>query len=132
MPLALYGLMVLFSFQLFIPYALSILFGYLFTAGWFDKLRPSSAFLARLEAEGGLLHSVSRSSGWVLAGTTGHDTWIPVNAGAETARSSHPPADIEQPSGFGRMFGRSQNNYQPLSTNDDSQHSAEMVSTKLI
>jgi membrane associated rhomboid family serine protease len=114
-PLALYFIICLFS-GFVLSYALSMVVGYGFMKGYFDKLRPSSHYLQELETTG-WLHSVSRSRytsysyfitllnviysydfsvlnwpytlfytiffvinrGWVLAGTLGHDSWIPVS-----------------------------------------------------
>lgn len=122
--------MVLLSGQLLIHYALSILFGYLFTKGYLDKLRPSSYFLERLEQEGGIFHYGSRQPGWVLAGVAlGHDAWIAVNANNSTVRDNHPTTSggtstgSSGPSGFS-MFGGRGGGYQPVPTNnaDDSVH----------
>jgi hypothetical protein len=77
-PVILYVLICLFS-GFVLSYALSLLVGYLWMKGALDRFKPSSQYLELLEAEGGWLYSVSRSSGWVLAGTLGHDAWIPVN-----------------------------------------------------
>jgi hypothetical protein len=77
-PVILYVLICLFS-GFVLSYALSLLVGYLWMRGALDRFKPSSQYLEQLEAEGGWLHSASRSSGWVLAGTLGHDAWIPVN-----------------------------------------------------
>lgn len=121
-PLLLYAIICLFSGFL-LSYALSMLIGYLWSKGHLDRIRPSSVYLSDLEAPGGWLHYISRSrscsfalkcvsffiyiyrSGWVLAGTLGHDAWIPVataedpeEGGAQQA--SAPP----QPRGGG-FFG---------------------------
>jgi hypothetical protein len=128
--------MVLLSGSLLISYALSIVVGYFFSKGTFDKLKPSSAFLQKLENEGGLLHGVSRCYGYVLSGVSlGHDSWIPVNASLFTVRDAHqqqqqpqqgsslsssqgrsigtigsvnsaPPSGGNQPTGFNMFNGR--------------------------
>jgi hypothetical protein len=80
-PLALYVLFSLFGGPQ-LDYAISILVGYMYSKGYLDRLKPTSYYLEELEASGGLLHNVSRGSGWVLAGASlGHDAWIPVNQG---------------------------------------------------
>ena len=80
MPFALYLLFSLFSGPQ-LSYAVSILVGYLHFHGYMDRLKPSSYFYEELESSVGMLNSVSRSRGWVLAGSAlGHDAWIPVNA----------------------------------------------------
>eukprot|EP01036_Dinobryon_divergens_P022112 gene22112-30346_t len=93
-PLALYGIFALFGGPQ-LDLLVAILAGYLHSQGHFDKVKPSSYQLEQLEAAGpgpggllrGLLHSVSRSRGWVLAGAAlGHDAWIAVNAN-EVGRS---------------------------------------------
>ena len=113
--------MVLLSAQLLMSYALSIAFGYFFTKGYLDRLRPSSFFLERQEQEGGVFHRVSRQPGWVLAGTLGHDPWIAVNANG--VRDTHPATSSSGsggtgPSGFS-MFGGRGNGYQPVPTTSD-------------
>jgi hypothetical protein len=100
--------MVLLSGSLLISYALSIVVGYFFSKGAFDNLKPSSAFLQRLENEGGLLHSVSRSYGYVLSGVAlGHDSWIPVNASLFTVRDAHQQQQQQQGSTTSSAQGRS-------------------------
>lgn len=128
MPLALYLFMVVLSAQLFIGYALSIAFGYVFVKGYLDTLKPSSYFIERLEQEGGIFRYGSRQPGWVLAATLGHDPWIALNASSSTVRDSHPAtsgggAGPTGPSGFS-MFGGRGSGYQPVPTNmdDDSAH----------
>jgi hypothetical protein len=125
MPLALYLFMVVLSAQLFIGYGLSIFVGYLFTKGLLDRLRPSSAYLQSLEAEGRLLHRASRQSGWFTTGS--HESWVPVNAHDTIVRDTHQPQTAQsqgqqgqgqQPSGFS-MFGRSPAGYQPVATAND-------------
>lgn len=119
MPLALYLLICLFSgFQL--SYALSICVGYLAVKGHLDRFRPSSYYLEQLESNGGWLHSMSRSRGYVLAGASlGHDAWIPINA-AE-------PQSVEQQTGFGGM-----SNSMNESTSEFSSKPKETVSVFLL
>lgn len=78
-PLVLYAFFSLFS-GLDLGFAISMGVGYLYFKGYLDRIKPTSYFLESLEAPNGILHSVSRSRGWVLAGgALGHDAWIPVN-----------------------------------------------------
>lgn len=86
MPLALYGLIVLFSgFEL--AYALSIVVGFLYQRGHLDRLKPPSRYCEELENEGGWLRSLSRKPGYVLSGMLGHDSWVPTNAQAVDPQS---------------------------------------------
>jgi len=79
MPIAMYALFSLFDGPS-LSFALAILVGYGSTLGYLDIVKPSSYYLEQLESNGGCLHSISRASGWVLAGTVGHESWIPLNA----------------------------------------------------
>jgi hypothetical protein len=51
----------------------------MYATGKLDRYRPSTQYIESLEAEGGFLHGLSRTPGWVMAGSLGHDAWIPVN-----------------------------------------------------
>lgn len=79
MPIAMYALFSLFDGPS-LSFALAILVGYGSTLGYLDRVKPTSYYLEQLESNGGCLHSISRASGWVLASTVGHESWIPVNA----------------------------------------------------
>jgi hypothetical protein len=81
LPLALYAFLSLFSGPS-LDNAISIAIGYLYFSGYFDKLKPTSYYLEGLEQQGNLFYSLSRSKGWVLSGTLGHDAWISVNENA--------------------------------------------------
>ncbi len=78
MPLIFYGLIVLFN-GVELGYGYSILLGYLAVKGHLDRFRPSSYFLVSQESSEGWLHRVSRQRGYVLAGSMGHDSWIPLS-----------------------------------------------------
>lgn len=79
-PLALYALFSLFTGPQ-LDYALSIGIGFAYSKGYLDRLRLSSYSIEEAEASGGVLHTVSRNRGWVLAGATiGHDAWIALNS----------------------------------------------------
>eukprot|EP01038_Epipyxis_sp_PR26KG_P004116 gene4116-5867_t len=79
LPAVLYLFISLFSgFEL--SYAVSIVVGYLFSAGYLDRFKPSSSYLISLESAEGIFSSISRSRGWVLASGSGHDSWIPTNS----------------------------------------------------
>lgn len=78
MPLALYGIMCLFS-GFTLSYFISMCLGYAYFKGYLDQLKPTSYYLESLEQQGGILHSISRSRGWVLAGGLGHDAFLAVN-----------------------------------------------------
>lgn len=100
-PLILYAFISLVSFNFSLGFALAIVVGYLHSKGYLDKLKMSSVYLQSLES-GGLFHALSRNRGWVLAGTLGHDAYIPVNtvdrdsdraaggAGGRGAGADHP------------------------------------------
>lgn len=78
-PLVLYGFFSLFSGPQ-LDFAISMGVGYAYSKGHLDRFKPSSAYLDQQESSGGLLHSLSRQSGWVLAGLAqGHEAWLPVN-----------------------------------------------------
>jgi len=79
MPIAMYVLFSLFGGPS-LSFALAILVGYGSKLGFLDRVKPTSYYLEQLESNGGCLHSISRASGWVLASTVGHESWIPVNA----------------------------------------------------
>ena len=67
MPLAFFVLISIFSgFQL--SFALSILVGWAYMQGRLDVFKPSSYTLEEMETSGGILHSLSRYRGYVLAG----------------------------------------------------------------
>jgi hypothetical protein len=81
-PLIMYALFSLFTGPK-LSFAIAIGVGFLSQNGYLDRLKPSSYYLGGLESSGGLLYSISRSRGWVLAGAAlGHDAWIPVNSAA--------------------------------------------------
>lgn len=81
-PLVLYFLFILFSGPI-LSYLLAILVGFLYSQGYLDKLKPTSYFLEGLEGANGMLHTISRSRGWILAGAAiGHDAWIATNSTA--------------------------------------------------
>jgi hypothetical protein len=84
MPLAMYALFCLFGGPQ-LSYAVAILVGYAQVQGYLDRYRPSSGFLEELEAADGSLHGVRQGKGYVPAGASGHDAWIPVNAEASWA-----------------------------------------------
>ena len=66
-PLIMYALFSLFSGPS-LSYAIALLIGYLYSQGQLERLRPTSYYLESIETEGGLFHSISRNSGWILAG----------------------------------------------------------------
>lgn len=71
-----------------------------FTKGYLDRIKPTSYYLEQLEA-GGMFHALSRSRGWVLAGSAlGHDAWIPVSI----VDRNEPPSSF---SGRGQTIGSS-------------------------
>ena len=79
-PLILYALFCLFS-GLILSFALALVVGYLYSQGYIDKLKPSTYYLENLEAPGSMLHILSRSKGWILAGAAiGNDAWIAQNS----------------------------------------------------
>jgi membrane associated rhomboid family serine protease len=79
-PLVLYGFFCLFS-GLQLSFAISIGVGYAYHKGYLDKLRVSSYYLESLETNGGVLHGISRSRGWILSGAAlGHDAWVALNS----------------------------------------------------
>jgi membrane associated rhomboid family serine protease len=81
-PLVLYLLFILFSGPI-LSYLLAIGVGFLYSQGYLDKLKPTSYYLEGLESQGGMLHSISRSKGWILAGAAiGHDAWVAANSEA--------------------------------------------------
>jgi hypothetical protein len=103
-PLIMYALFSLFTGPK-LSFAIAIGVGFLSQNGYMDRLRPSSYYLGGLESSGGLLFSLSRSRGWVLAGAAlGHDAWIPVNsaaAGGGMQQSSGAPSGSSAPVGRG-------------------------------
>lgn len=111
-PLLLYAFFSLLSgFDL--GFAIAICLGHASVKGYLDRLRPSSYFFEQLESPSGMLYTVSRASGWVLAGTTGHDAWIPVNTvdrdgeddSSAHASSGPPPTAAGASSGFPNIGG---------------------------
>jgi hypothetical protein len=74
-PLALFALFSLFSGPE-LDLLVAMLVGFLYSKGHLDRFKPTSYQLEQLEANGagpggflrGMLHSASRSKGWVLAG----------------------------------------------------------------
>ena len=57
-----------------LDFAIAMYVGFIHSKGYLDRSKPSSYYLEGLEAASGMLHSVSRSKGWVLAGAAiGHD-----------------------------------------------------------
>ena len=94
-PLIMYALFCLFTGPK-LDYAIAMGVGYLYQKGHLDRIKPSSYFLEGLESPAGMLHSISRNKGWILAGAAiGHDAWIAVNsstagggAGAQQGSSS--------------------------------------------
>lgn len=99
MPLVLYGIFCLLDAQILLNLGFAILFGWLYTNGYLDNYRPSSVTIATQEESNGYLHSISRSPGWILSGTLGHDAWLPVSQ-ADDLNSN----DIFS-GGFGGMGG---------------------------
>jgi len=77
-PLVLYVFFSLFTGPQ-LDFAIAMGVGYAYSKGHLDKLRPSSLYLESLEASGGILHSLSRNRGYMLAGGLGHDAWIATN-----------------------------------------------------
>jgi len=88
MPIAMFALFSLFDGPS-LSFAIAIMVGYASKLGYLDRLKPSSYYLEQLESNDGWLHSVSRASGWVLAGTLGHESWIPLTA------SANPPSAVQ-------------------------------------
>lgn len=85
-PLIMYAVFCLFRGPI-LDYAISIGVGFMSQNGYFDCLKPSSSYLESLESPTGILHSISRSRGWVLAGAAiGHNAWI-INSGTEGAET---------------------------------------------
>lgn len=104
MPVALYALMALFSGPS-LAYLLSLLLGYAYVLGYMDHLKPTSHSLAALEQPGQWLHSVSRASGWVLAGTLGHDAFVPTNRAQAQSSGSAPQTRTDPMSRVGLLSG---------------------------
>ena len=87
-PLVLYVLFVLLDGPR-LDYLIAAIVGFLCEKGYFDKVKPSSFFLENLEAPTGVLNTVSRSKGWVPAGSaTGHDAWIALNSTNNTTAAT--------------------------------------------
>jgi hypothetical protein len=81
-PLIMYGLFCLFSGPI-LSYAVALGVGYVYSQGYMERLRPTSYYLEGLESPGGMLHILSRSRGWILAGgAIGQDAWIALNSTA--------------------------------------------------
>jgi hypothetical protein len=79
-PLIMYGLFCLFSGPI-LSYAVALAVGYVYSQGYLERLRPTSYYLEGLESPGGMLHTLSRSRGWILSGAAiGHDAWIALNS----------------------------------------------------
>lgn len=111
-PLALFAFFALFSGPQ-LDFIISMGIGYLYSKGMLDRFRPSSLYLESLEASGAVLHSISRSRGYVLAGTLGHDAWVAQNATQVTrdggdARGSYAPVQQSSAHGFGAFSGLGQ------------------------
>ena len=110
-PLVLYVFFSLFSMPQ-LDFAIAIGIGYAFTQGTFDRFRPTSVYLESLESNGGVLHSISRSRGYVLAGgALGHDAWIATNQaqvtrdmGDASSRGAYAPVS-QSGGGGGGGFG---------------------------
>jgi hypothetical protein len=72
-PILMYGIFCLYEGPK-LSFALSICVGYLYQKGYLDCIKPSFCFLNNLESPTGMMHFLSRSKGWVLAGAAiGHD-----------------------------------------------------------
>lgn len=72
-PLIMYAMFCLFTGPK-LDFAIAMFVGFIYSKGYLDRSKPSSYYLEGLEAASGMLHSVSRSKGWVLAGAAiGHD-----------------------------------------------------------
>ncbi|RYY81358.1 hypothetical protein EON63_15595 [archaeon] len=63
LPLVLYALVCVLSGSLYTSYLISMGMGYAVCMGYMDRCRPSSQYLAGLEAEGGWLRGLSRNEG---------------------------------------------------------------------
>lgn len=88
-PLIMYAMFSLFTGPM-LSLALGMFTGFLYQNGYLNRLKPSSYFLESLESTSGLLYSISRSKGWVLAGAAiGHDAWIAVNSAAAGGGAGH-------------------------------------------
>ena len=90
-PLIMYALFSLFTGPQ-LDYAIAIGIGFLYQKSYLDRIKPTSYYLESLESQSGMLHSISRSKGWVLAGAAlGHDAWIAVNSTAAGGSQQNPP-----------------------------------------
>ena len=107
-PLILYAFFALFNgFQL--DFLVSMGVGYMYTKGHLDRFKLSPAYLDTLESANGMLHSISRGRGWVLAGAAiGHAAWtqglpvataVPVNEGSGSGSSPRGGAQQQGPAG---------------------------------
>jgi membrane associated rhomboid family serine protease len=107
-PVVLWLVFSLLSQSPSIDFGLAILIGVMYATGRLDRIRPNSQTIQRLEQEGGWLHTLSRAPGWVLAGTLGHDAWMPVNQiDPDAPESSHGQQQDTGPStrSFGGISG---------------------------
>ena len=81
-PILMYGIFCLYEGPK-LSFALSICVGYLYQRGYLDCIKPSYCFLDNLESPTGMMHLLSRSRGWVLAGAAmGHDGRVAVSSSA--------------------------------------------------
>lgn len=101
-PLIMYALFSLFTGPQ-LDYAIAMGIGFLYQKSYLDRMKPTSYYLESLESQSGMLHSISRSKGWVLAGAAlGHDAWIAVNStAAGGSQQNPPPGNSSAPAGRG-------------------------------
>jgi membrane associated rhomboid family serine protease len=72
-PLLVYAIWSLFSGPR-LDWAISIAVGFMYQNGYFNCMKPNPQSLQNLESPTGMLHSISRSKGWILANVTiGHN-----------------------------------------------------------
>jgi hypothetical protein len=81
-PLIMYGIFCLLDGPK-LDFFIAMGVGFVYQKGYLDKTKCTSTYLDSLEAPTGMLHSISRSRGWILNGAAaGHEAWIAQNSGA--------------------------------------------------